>query len=311
MSDFNNVKLRRLDLTVLLVFLGLVRHRKAVVVARDLGLTPPAVSHALGRLRDVFGDPLFLRRPHGLEPTSVALALEAPVREAVERLREALSGERPFEPAGTQRTFRLAASDSVQALLMPGLVRRVAGAAPLLQLGFVPVARDAAVEAVCSGAVDLALGVFRHMPGNMIAETLYVDSYLVVARPGAFATAGLTIEQYLGRPHVLVSARGDQTGVVDDALARLGRARRVIASVPHFFPALAAVSETDCIATLPRRLALRYAGPFGLETHEPPLKLRPFGISALRHRRNEHDQALAWLVARMRDTLEGTGAEPG
>ena len=110
---------------------------------------------------------------------------------------------------------------------------------------------------------------------------------------------------------MLVSARGDQTGVVDAALARLGRARRVIASVPHFFPALAAVAETDCIATLPRRLALRYAGPFGLETHEPPLKLRPFGISALRHRRNEHDQALAWLVARMRDTLEGTGAEPG
>lgn len=111
MTDFSNAELRRLDLTVLLVFLGLLRHRKATDVAKELGLTQSGVSQALKRLRDIFGDDLFLRRPHGMEPTAIALALEAPVANAVETIRGALGQTKSFDPAKALGTIRLAALD--------------------------------------------------------------------------------------------------------------------------------------------------------------------------------------------------------
>ncbi len=123
MSEFSTSELRRLDLTLLLVFLGLVRHRKAVDVAAELGLTQSAISQALKRLRDIFGDDLFLRRPHGMEPTATALALEAPVAAAVNSLRGALGAARAFSPATATGVVRVAALDAEQAVLIRHLLR--------------------------------------------------------------------------------------------------------------------------------------------------------------------------------------------
>ena len=160
MSDFENNELRRLDLTVLLVFLGLLRHRKATEVASDLGLTPSGVSQALKRLRDIFGDELFLRQPHGLEPTSVALSLVAPITAAVDSLREALGGTQPFVPDAAKGVVRLAAQDAVQASIVPALVRILSDEAPGLTLSVLPTARRAALDALTAGEVDLAVGCY-------------------------------------------------------------------------------------------------------------------------------------------------------
>ena len=130
MSDFSDSELRRLDLTLLLVFLGLVRHRKALDVASELGLTQSAISQALKRLRDIFGDELFLRRPHGMEPTATALALEAPVAAAVDSLRRALGNARAFDPATATGVLRVAALDAEQAVLIPPLASRLRSRAP-------------------------------------------------------------------------------------------------------------------------------------------------------------------------------------
>ncbi len=121
MTELSTSELRRLDLTLLLVFLGLLRHRKGATVADELGLTQSAVSQALKRLRDIFGDDLFLRRPHGMEPTATALALEAPVAQAVEALRGALGAARRFDPARAEGTVRIAALDAEQAVVIPAL----------------------------------------------------------------------------------------------------------------------------------------------------------------------------------------------
>ena len=150
MSDLSDSELRRLDLTLLLVFLGLVRHRKAAVVARDLGLTQSAISQALRRLREVFGDDLFLRRPHGMEPTATALALEAPVADAVEALRGAL-GRTGFDPVAATGTVRIAALHAEQAVLIPNLFARLRRAAPGLTLSIIPSGRAEAIEALKEG----------------------------------------------------------------------------------------------------------------------------------------------------------------
>ena len=130
MSDLSKSELRRLDLTLLLVFLGMLKHRKARDVAQELGLTQSAISQALKRLREVFEDDLFLRRPHGMEPTATALALEAPIANAVETLRGARGVARSFDPETAKGQVRVAAMHAEQAVLIPALAARLRNAAP-------------------------------------------------------------------------------------------------------------------------------------------------------------------------------------
>ncbi len=297
MPDIDQMRLRRLDLTVLLVFAGLMRHRKATAVAAEMGLTQSTISHALRRLRDVFGDPLFLRRPHGLEPTAVALALEGPVRQAIETLGAALGGPPAFDPATHAGIVRLAGFDSELATLLPGLIRHAAGTAPGMRISARALGRQAALDALAGGEVDLALGYFWDLPGDFLAAPLFTEDFLVAGRPEVLGPPGaLTLDAYAAAAHVVVSPAGDLAGTVDTALAALGRTRRVIAAVPLFFPAFAAAAETGCLVTLPRRLAAAYAPAFGLETREPPLALRRFPVAAVRHRRDERNPLHLWLV---------------
>jgi DNA-binding transcriptional LysR family regulator len=298
MSDISNTELRRLDLTLLLVFLGLLRHRKAKAVAVELGLTQSAVSQALRRLRDIFGDPLFLRLPHGLEPTAAALSREAAVRAAVEALRQALGGgDTPFDPATTRRVLRLAAIDAEQAMLVPPLVRAATEDAPGLQVVVLPLSRRAAIDALTEGEVDLVTGVYFETPPALIATPLYTQGYAVVGQPNVLGPAPLTLERYAALPHVLLSPGGDLRGIVDEALMARGLTRHVVAAVPAAFPALAAVARAHCIATLPAQVARAHAPAFGLAVAEPPLPLRSFPVVALRHRRNETDGAILWALS--------------
>jgi DNA-binding transcriptional LysR family regulator len=294
MTDIDHVRLRRLDLTLLLVFAGLMRTRKATAVAAELGLTQSSVSHALRRLREAFGDPLFLRRPHGLDPTAVAVALEPPVRAAIDALQAALAGPPAFDPAAFRGTVRLGAFDSEQATLLPGLIRRAAGAAPGMRISVRGLGRGAALAALAADQLDLALGYFWDLPADFRAAPLFAEGYAVVARPDV-PMRGL--DDYLAAPHVLVSPSGDLVGTVDRALAARGLARRVVASVPQFFPAFMVAAAAGCVATLPRRLATAVAPGFGLVAHPPPLELRAFTVAAVRHRRHERNPLHDWLVA--------------
>jgi DNA-binding transcriptional LysR family regulator len=252
----------------------------------------------LRRLRDVFSDPLFLRRPHGMDPTAVALRLEAPVRAAVEGLRGALGAGVGFDPGDARRVFRIAALDAEQAAVIPGLVAALVRDAPGVQVAVLPLARRAAVEALQAGEVDLALGFLWDLPEFVQVQVLYEQGFLVVARPALLAEP-MTLERYAGLPHVLVSPGGDLRGVADHALEAAGLTRRVVAAVPQFFPALAAVAGSDCVATLPARLARAYAPLFGLGVAEPPLELRRFPVMAVRHLRNARDPGVDWICARL------------
>lgn len=299
MSDVSIIELRRLDLTLLLVFDEALRSRRLSAVAEKLGLTPSAVSHAVNRLRDIFGDPLFLRRPHGVEPTPRALGLEAPVQAALEALRTALAPAAPFDPTAAVRTFRIGAPDHEATLFAPDLIGE--RAAPGLSYIFRPFTRQAALQALREGEIDLALGFLRGRPDGLSAVTLYEEGYAVVLRRGhPAAAAPLDLAAYTREAHVLVSPAGDLRGVVDDRLEDLGLVRRVAGATPYFMSALATVARTDLLATVPARLAQAQAAAFGLEVREPPLAIRSFPVQAAWSRRGDLDPGLQWLIARLK-----------
>lgn len=302
MSDMNEMKLRRLNLTLLLVFVNLMRDRKAVTVAARMGLTQSSISHALNRLRDTFGDPLFLRKPHGLEPTAYAVDLEPQVRQAVEMLDAALGDPARFVPSQATGIIRMAGYDSELSVLAPQLVKVLEREAPGLQLSARATGRGAALADLEQGDIDLAVGFFWDLPAGYVATTLYEENYTVVARRGhALMDQPLTAARFAACRHIVVSPSGDLSGIVDQSLAVLGLTRKVVCAVPLFFPALATVAESDLIATLPSRLVDRTAARFGLEAREPPFDIRPFPVSVVRHRRNQKSGLHNWLIAKLEE----------
>jgi len=301
MIDIDKTALRRLDLTVLLVFVAMLKHRKAVAVATEMGLTQSAISHSLARLRAVFDDPLFLRKPHGMEPTAVALALEPAIRLAVETLDTALRPPVPFEPEKAEATVRIAAYDNEIVTMVPQLLARLGAAAPGLRLAVHALGRKPAVAALDTGEIDLAAGFFWELPASATATQLYEQGYRVVARRDhPQARASFDLDTFLDCRHLVVSPTGDLQGIVDDVLATQGLQRRVSAALPQFMPALEAVAASDLIATLPARLVDLYAGRFNLNVFEPPLVLRPIAISAVIHKRNAASPLHEWLVSQFR-----------
>ena len=305
MSDLSNSELRRLDLTLLLVFLGLLRYRKAASVARELGLTQSAISQALRRLRDVFEDELFLRRPHGMEPTATALALEAPIADAVNALRGALSATRSFDPATASGVIRLAAMHAEQAVLIPNLFARLRLLAPGMTLSILPTGRAEAVQALKDDRADFALGFFRDIPDICSRRLLYRENYSVAGRPDVLTEApDISLDDYCSADHLLTAPGGGKRGVVDDHLAKIGRERKVLLSFPAFLPALAATAESGTLLTLPSRVAHQFARQFGLVTALPPLELPSFPVSVLWHRRNENDPRTQWLKSQL-VTIQG------
>jgi DNA-binding transcriptional LysR family regulator len=297
MTDIDNIKLRQLDLTLLVIFLRLLELGKARLVGEALGLTQSSISHALGRLRHIFADPLFLRQPHGLEPTARALALEAPIRQAVEALYGAISPPNSFDAANSTQTIRLGAYDGELACLIPPLLAECQTLAPRLRWRCLSIGRQAAMAALRSQQLDLALGYFWQIGEEFIQQPLYEENFLVVGQPQLITQdKPLSLDAYLSGQHLIVSPQGDLHGIVDESLAQQGLSRQVVAALPLFFPALASAAHHPFFLTLPARLAKQFAPAFGLAWTQAPLQLRSFKISALYHRRHSANPLYHWLL---------------
>lgn len=293
--DIDKSQLRRLDFSLLLVFQLLFRHRKATVVASELGLSQSAISHALGRLRDVFQDPLFTRLPDGFLPNTMAFALAPVIDEIIEAGSRAL-GAGGFDPSTSTRSFEVVTVDYVAALLAPMLRNAFLKEAPGIRFSLRFGAGKAALDEIRSNKADLAIGRFDLLPRDHKAITLSKDGYLVVMRKDHPFGRKSTLEQYLESDHLLVSFSGEHYGSADHALLSLGHVRRVVASVPLFMAALATVSETDLLSTVPARLAQEYMVNFKLKGVAPPFAMEAFQLSAVTHVRRSNDAGLNWLL---------------
>jgi DNA-binding transcriptional LysR family regulator len=300
MSDIQRAHIRRLDMTQLLVFEGLMRLRKLTLVAEEIGLTQSAVSHIVKRLRENFDDELFLRRPSGVEPTSRALALEPMIGEIVALSSRALQLDKDFDPQTEIRTIKIAGPDFQMALYSPLIISLFTQKAQGLRLSFTSQTRDDALVSLSAGQIDIAIGFFWKLPDHFEKQSLYSESYQIVMRRGhPLASEEMDTDTYCAAQHLLVSVRGDLEGIVDTTLANLGKSRHVKASVAQFFPALTTTSTSDLICTIPSRLAQRYCDQFNLVSKTVPFAIRPFGVSAVWHRRTSSDLALAWVRAQL------------
>ena len=298
MNSIDDIHIRRLDLTLLIVFEKLLKAHSMSAVAVEMGLTQSAVSHAVGRLRSVFDDPLFIRKGAGVAPTARAIVLGPPLAEALAGLREAVQIGRRFDPATAARRFTVAAPDTIVATLAPTALAALARTAPGCQVQFRAFSHDSAMAAVIAGDADLAIGVFPDPPRETIGAVLAVETFRVVARRDHPAIAGtLDLDAYCALDHILVSHERDARGTVDVVLAGLGRKRRVAAVMPQMLIAFAAVSRSEAIVTAPLSASRYAASLFPLALHEPPVEIPGFALTLLRHRSGLADPAIAWLAA--------------
>lgn len=312
--DLNHI--RRFDGALLLVFRELMATGQTTAAARRLGLTQSTVSHALRRLRDLTGDPLFQRRPDGLTPTPRAHEL-LPIVVEMLRLSQALKGEPgEFDPAASTRHFRIAGPDIVSTVLAGPLAHRFAQHAPNARLSFGFIVGAAALEALRRGEIDMAIGHFPSVPRGFAASTLWEEEFVAIARKGHPRFPPLDLAGYLAADHVLVSFSGRFTGVVDRVLQPLGLARRVVASFPLFLSVFDAVAQSDAVAAVPYSLCERHAETFGLARLPMPIAVPGFPIVSVR-RAGVPDGGYEWLEALIRrmvaeyaDEIEARGEWP-
>jgi DNA-binding transcriptional LysR family regulator len=295
MVDIHFMNISSVNLNVLVALDALLDERSVTRAARRVGVTQPAMSNTLAHLRTLLGDPLFRRTSHGLEPTPRALSLADPVRRGLRLLEGALSAP-SFEPRTAERTFVIAASDYVEFVLVPPLIRRLTEIAPRVRVEVRPWGLHEVPPGLARAEADLMIGFYDRVPPHHRHELLFEEEYVCIVRKGhPTAPKKLTLEAYLELGHVLVSQQGDSPGSVDRALASRGRRRRIAARVSHFLMVPTLVARTDLVAALSRRVVEELAGPLGLRVLAPPLPLPRGRIGQVWHEQMENDPGERWF----------------
>ncbi|WP_051356728.1 LysR family transcriptional regulator [Azorhizobium doebereinerae] len=306
--DINHI--RRVDGALLLVFRELMATGQTTAAARRLGLTQSTVSHALRRLRDLMGDPLFQRRPDGLTPTPRAREL-LPIVVEMLRLSEALKGAPgDFDPAASTRHFRLAGPDLVSTVLAGPFSQRLRQEAPNARLSFRFLAGQEALDALTRGEVDMAIGDFPAVPHGFAAAELWAERYVAVARQGHPRFPPLDLAGYLAADHLVVSFTGRFTGAVDAVLQARGLSRRVVAALPLGLAVFDAVAWGDAVATVSGSLAVRHAAAFGLEVLPLPVDVPGYPMVSVR-RAGSPDAGYEWLEGLIRRMVAEYAPERG
>jgi len=298
MSDIDANNIRRLDGGLLLIFRGLLRRRRTTAVAEDLGLSQSAVSHALTRLRDIFDDPLFIRRPHGLDPTRRALELGPRIDVLLDQLDATLRRRDAFDPAQSRRRFFISVPEFVAALIGADLVNAFRKLAPNAQIGMNYLSNAQALEALRRGQIDVALGRFGPLPLEFVSEPIYRDRYCVTARRKHPVLKGrITGAQYQSIGHVFAHSESE-AGPDNAETPEIA----FTAAVPGWLTVLMIVASSDAIATCPRKLAERQARLLGLQVIKPPFEPLGIEVSAAR-RAGSEDAGIDWLLGQIRKAI--------
>ncbi len=285
------------DLNLAVVLRALLDERSVSRAARRLGLSQSATSHALGRLRALVQDPLFVRTRTGLVPTARAEAMAAAVRSSVAALETTFLAPPPFDPRTVEQTFRIRSSDYVEYLLVPRLLERLAKVAPKVDVS----ARAAVKEptlALEEGQLDLLIQPTRsgEQTDGFPMDELWDDRLVGLARRGHPLTRGrITLERFASASHALVSPRGQPGGMVDDVLKQHGITRRIAFTTPSFLVGPQVVAKTDLVMILPARIAAALERQLRLATFEPPLEVPGFRMAMFWHDRHDSDPAHAFI----------------
>lgn len=306
----NQIDLSRTDLNLLVLFETVMQELHVGRSAQRLNLSPSAVSHGLGRLRVLLGDPLFLRTPKGVVPTDRAEELNAPIADILARVRGVVASAEPFDPARSTRRFTIGAPDGVSAIFLPPLLQKLQLSAPgvavsirqlLPRLGAtdpVPAWQDAVAE-LEARAMDVAVIPNDSFPARFVHRLLYREDFVIAARAGHPFLSEPSLQNYCASQHLVVSHTGDPHGFVDNFLATQGMSRRVALTVPNFMFALVMLAGSDLISALPRRFVATHGARLGIVFVDPPASFGHFNINVVIPRVALKDTGLAWLVSQL------------
>jgi DNA-binding transcriptional LysR family regulator len=288
--------LKDVDLNLLVVLHQLLIQRRVSRVAELLGLTQPAVSNALARLRNVLGDDLFVRTGGGMVPTPYADQLAGPVAEALGLLHGAINQQRSFDATSSARRFVIGMTDIGEIYFLPRLMQELARSAPAISVSTVRNTTVNLEDEMEAGRVDLAVGLLPQLAAGFVQRRLFRQRYVCTFRKGhVLDKHKISLREFSAAEHLVVIAAGTGHGKVDELMKRAGVTRNVKVRVPHFVAVGHLLRDSDLVATLPERLAQSVTGPFGLTYVAHPAKLPEISIDLYWHDRYHRDPASQWL----------------
>jgi DNA-binding transcriptional LysR family regulator len=298
----------KIDLNLMQVFDALMHENNLTRAGFRLGLSQPAMSHALAKLRKLTGNPLFVRVPSGMEPTDFALRIAPSVNEGLKLLIGAVEGDAPFNPLRCDRTFQILMSDIGELVYLPRLLNRLVQVAPNLDLRVIQLPREAYQDALASGEADLAIGFLPALKTGVYQQRLFADTHICLVRSGhPSIKKGLSLSQFCSASHVLIEPPGSRlsghsvqtstTSLLERHLSTLGITRRVVLRVPHFTVVPAIVQQTDLITTLPSYVLSYTRNLPNLKAFKLPFAVPSYDIKQFWHERKHKDPANRWLRA--------------
>jgi DNA-binding transcriptional LysR family regulator len=291
-----------LDLNLLRVFDAIATEGSVTVAGERIGLSQPAMSNALARLRQLFDDPLFVRTPRGMRPTPFAQQLSQPVREALRLIQGALQQHAGFEPRSSNNTFRFYMSDIGEMVFLPGLLERVKRDAPGVKIEVVRIPIKDIHAALEAGEIDLAIGFLPGLTTGMRQQPLFREHYVCMLRADhPVIGAKISVKQFREAAHVLVSYAGTGHQVIEETFVAEGLTARIAARVPHFLVVPMILARTDLIVTVPSRVAAVFARLGNFKVLKLPLSMPSFEVRLHWHQRFHQDPANRWLREVMTD----------
>lgn len=295
----DHINLACLDLNLLVAFDALVTELSVTRAAARVGLGQSAMSHNLARLRKMFGDELLTRTSDGMRPTPRALSLIEPVRDALAGIQALVVRHQDFKPETAERVFRIGLLDSMEILLIPALLAHLAQTAPGIRLHLRSVIDPAEVLASLDADqidVVITIGAFPDGRAHHKRRLLLTGRFLCLFNAALVeASSPLSIDDYVRLPHVLTSLRQEERGVVDDALAAVGKQREIALITPRFLAVPYMVRDAPVIATMHGHIARQFSTMLGLSLSPPPVRLPDIPVQMLWHASYDCDAAHVWL----------------
>ncbi|XZN91831.1 MAG: LysR family transcriptional regulator [Microcoleus sp.] len=292
------MNLSGIDLNLLVVFDALMTERQVTRAGERIGLSQPATSNALARLRNLTQDELFVRSSGGLHPTPVAIALARQIQPALNQIQTALSPAQPFDPITSDRVFSIGMNDYVEFVLLPRLLEKLETIAPHVKIQVRAGDRQQSLALLDSGEIDLLCGLFPEQIAWHQEQLLFQEQFVCVCRRDRPSMGdSISLQEYVSASHLLVSVQEDMVGRVDNLLAKQNLTRNIALSIPHFLVAPSILARTNLIATLAERVALEFAPSQNLKILPCPLPLKGFSVFMRWHQSTRDLVTHAWLRA--------------
>lgn len=284
-----------IDIRLLAVFDEIYKTRSVTAAAEALELGQPAVSVALSKLRHHFGDPLFVRTSSGMEPTPFSEGLVRPVRAVLDALEQVLGHRSEFDPASSDRSFRICMTDISQLALLPKLWKRLRATAPGVRIEVSPLSADTA-RMLESGEADLALGFIPQLEAGFFRQILFRQNFVcMVAADHPRITDALSLAQFEAEDHAVISSSGSAPAIVEREITRQRIKRRVALKIPNFLGAAFVIEHTDLLVTIPKRLGDVLQGRGAFRIFPVPFELPQYEVKQHWHERYHQDEGNRWL----------------